>query len=629
MNFKFFTLHIVVFLAWGALTSRAFVLQLTPNEKLSSRIESQFASNVKVNAKRGDIFDKNGNILATSVSTWSAFIDPLHVTQKDRLIDRVSEVLKINRRALYKKIGKKKRFVWLKRKLNSVEYQALSKLGFKGIGFVEEYSRVYFNSESTSFLVGKTDIDGNGLSGIELKYNEVLQGKPLRFKTLRDGKGRPLVFSNEHILDDLKGGDVYLNIDIESQVFFAKALKERVKEAKAKRGWGLLIEAKTGKILSSVQYNSKKRSGFEKNLAISEIHEPGSILKTFSFVQAMSKLGIKPSQKFSCGNDGYLIGKRKIRNSHKEKCKKMTLLQAFSRSLNTVSADLALKLGADKLINKYVQLGFDKKTGVDFPGEVSPIFHKKLSGKHHLASLSFGHGVSLSAIQVAQAYAALANGGDLIQPAYVDKTFNKDSFEKERRKIKSEVLSTKEIFLAQGILASVLTKEGTGHQASVPGYLVGGKTGTSQKTDLKNGGYTKDVLSSFVGLFPLSKPEYVALVMIDEPTLPRSGGAVAGPVFAKIASYVLQKNQILPDKINMKNVRNLAELSNKFKSKTSKGFKTGLVPDLKGYSLREAIQLSKNLELKFKVRGSGKVKTVSPKPGHKLPKSKMLSLVLE
>jgi len=635
-RFKFFILHFVVFAAWAILIGRAVILQLTPNERLEVRIESQFASHVKVNAKRGNIYDRNGKILATSVSVWSAFLDPERITQKDRLVDSVSEVLKIKRKTLYKKIGKSKRFVWLKRKLSEDEYKKLSKMGFKGLSFLEEYKRVYFNRDSLSFLIGRTDIDGNGLSGIELQYDHLLKGDPVKFKTLRDGKGRPLVFSNEHILDQLSGEDVHLNIDVESQVFFSKVLKDRVKETEAKRGWGLLIEAKTGKIVSSVQYDSAGKRGFEKNIAVSEIHEPGSVIKTFSFVKAMDELSIEPSEMFSCGDDGFLIGRRKIHNSHKEECDEMTLLQAFARSLNTVSADLALKLGAKRLVKKYQTLGFDKKTEVDFPGEVSPMFHKKLSGKHHLASLSFGHGISLSSLQMTKAYVALANGGLEKEISYLKAHTNGEDLIDKENFSGQRVMSKKEVFLAKGMLSQVMTEEGSGYKARVDGYLVGGKTGTSQKSDLVNGGYRKEVLSSFVGIFPLSQPKYVSMVVIDEPKSPRSGGASAGPVFAKLAEYVLRKDQILPDKIEMSKIRDLATLGLEQQKTNAESianskveFKENLVPNLEGYSLREALQVSRALNLTLKIKGSGKVKSLTPKPGKLLPKTKIVSLVLE
>ncbi len=631
MKVKLFILHFSVLCSLVILVIRLFQLQVMPNEKLEAKINKQFALKVKLHSKRGNIYDRNGNILATSVSSWSIFVDPQMIVQKDKLVDRVSKILNINRRKLYSKISKNNRFVWIKRKISESEYKKIAQLDIKGLSFLEEYKRVYFNEESLGFLVGKTDIDGNGLSGIELEYDHLLKGKPLRFKSLQDGKGRPLFFSNENLLKEISGKDIFLNIDVETQVFLEKFLKDRVKQVDAKRAWAVVMSPITGEIISSVQVEKKGRKKSSNNIAISEIHEPGSILKVFSFTKTASIRNIKPSEKFSCGDDGYLIGTRRIRNSHKQDCDKITLVKAFSKSLNTVSAELAMKLGEEELVKHYINLGFSKKTGVDFPGEASPIFHKKLSGKHHLASISFGYGISLSPLQVLRAYSAVANEGHLVKPHYLKGYREGQKIKKYKIKSFKKIYSKKELFLARGFLSSVISLGGTGETAIVPGYLVGGKTGTSQKSDLINGGYTKEVLSSFVGVYPLSKPKYIALIMIDEPVKPRSGGALAGPVFAKLVEFMLGKDQIFPDKIDQSNIKNLASmgLGNSFKKNENlKGILNKRVPNLRGYSLREAIQTVKDTKLIFKISGNGKIKSMQPPPGSLLPKSNILSLVL-
>ncbi len=631
MKFKFGLLHFLVLCGWALLITRVFQLQVLPNEKLEAKINGQFASKVTVRSKRGNIFDRNGNILATSVSSWSVFIDPQMVVQKDKLVDRVSQILNIKRKRIYSMLSKKNRFVWVKRKISDDEYKRITRLKIKGLSFLEEYKRVYFNEDSLGFLVGKVDIDGNGLSGLELQYDELLKGKPLKFKTLQDGRGRPLVFSNDNLLQELSGEDIFLNIDVETQVFLDKALKERVAAVEAKRGWAVVMSSETGEIISSVQVAGKGQRKGSNNIAVSEIHEPGSVLKSFSFTKAASVKGLKPSQKFSCGDNGYLIGRRKIRNSHKEDCKQMSLVKAFSKSLNTVSAELALELGEKELVDHYLNLGLGEKTGVDFPGEARSIFHKKLSGKHHLASVSFGHGVSVSPLQVVRAYSAFSNDGKLVRPHYLKKHTTSRGFENYKVEKSKKVYSKKELFLAKGFLASVMSPGGTGEVAAVPGYLIGGKTGTSQKSDLENGGYRKEVLSSFIGVYPLSKPKYITLVMIDEPVKPRSGGASAGPVFSKVAEYVLRKEQILPDKIDKSNIQSLAMMGLKklFQKKDrSEDILEGKVPNLKGYSLREAIQVTKDTGVVFKIKGSGTIKRMEPAPGKPLPTSKVLSLVL-
>lgn len=632
MKFKFYILHFLIVCGWAVLVTRLFQLQILPNERLESKINGQFATNVKIKSKRGDVFDRNGKLLATSVPAWSVFIDPQMVSQKDKLVDQLSQILKIKRKNLYKKLSKKNRFVWVRRKISDSDYKKIAKLNIKGLSFLEEYKRVYFNKDSMGFLIGRVDIDGNGLSGLELQYDEILKGEPLKIKTLQDGRGRPLVFSNENLMYETKGDDIKLNIDVEAQVFAAKELKKRIKEVSAKRAWSVTMSAETGEIIASVQVTAPGVKSSRNNFAVSEIHEPGSILKSFSFTKAASELGIKPSQKFSCGDDGYLIGRNRIKNSHKEDCDKMSYLSAFSKSLNTVSAEVAISLGEKKLVSHYKDLGFSEKTGVDFPGEAKPIFHSKLTGRHHLASVSFGHGVSLTPMQVVRSYSAFSKSGRLVKPQYL-KGFTEDGKYKEQEFSRGrKVYSAKELFLAKGLLSSVVSPNGTGRAAVVPGYLIGGKTGTSQKSDLVNGGYRKDVLSSFIGVYPLSKPEYITLVMIDEPKSPRSGGMASGPVFAKIAEFVMNKNQILPDKINMNNLSKIASMhvQNIFsKNKEKKTAASGRVPDLKGFSLREAMQLTKNNGIKFKITGSGKIKAIFPKPGALIPKSKTLTLVLK
>lgn len=632
MKFKFFTLHFLVFCGWALLVTRLFQLQVLPNERLEAKINGQFASKITVNSKRGDIFDRGGNLLATSVPSWSVFIDPQLVIKKDKLVDQVSAILNIKRKTIYRKLSKRNRFVWVKRKISNREYLKIIKLNIRGLSFLEEYKRVYFNEDSLGFLVGKVDIDGRGLSGLELQYNKLLMGKPLRFKTLHDGRGRPLVFSNDNLLQESRGEDIHLNIDVETQVYLAKKLRERLVVTKAKRAWGVIMSPNTGEIVASVQVSGKGVRGGRNNIAVSEIHEPGSILKTFSFTRAASEAEIKPSAKYSCGDKGFLIGRRKIKNSHKEDCKKMSLMKAFSRSLNTVSAELALGLGEKKLVNHYLDLGFGEKTGVDFPGEASPIFHKKLSGKHHLAAISFGHGISLTPLQVIRAYSAFSNDGYLVKPHYLKGHTVGRGFEPYKQEAQRKIYSKKDLFLAKGFLSSVLSPEGTGQAAVVPGYLIGGKTGTSQKADLENGGYRKEVLSSFVGVYPLSKPKYIALIMIDEPISPRSGGSAAGPVFSKVAEFMLTKDMVLPDKINKSNIRSLAAmgLDKLFQKKDGREeISEGRVPNLKGYSLREAVQMIKGSDVVFKINGSGKIKSISPAPGKPLPESKILSVVLK
>lgn len=588
-----------------------------PNKRLQDKISSQFMTNLTIRAKRGDIYDRHGELLATSVSTWSAFIDPKLVTQKDRAVDAIHSVLNIKRSKIYRDLSKKTRFVWVKRKLEQSDYQKLIQYDIKGLGFVEEYKRVYFNEASLSHVIGRVNIDGKGISGLEYEYDKLLSGQPVKIKTLKDAKGRLLIFSNDQVLSELKGQDLHLAIDTESQVFLAHNLKKQLDQIEAKRAWGAVVDVKTGEVIASAQV-----APTSKNIMISEVQEPGSVLKTFSFLKAMTKLNLTPADEFLCGDDGFRIGRRLIRNSHKEDCEKTTLINAFSRSLNTVSAELALKVGEKDLLKFYKKFGFDKKTQIDFPGEAHPLFHNKLSSQHHLASISFGHGISLNGANLLKAYVAIANGGFL-----TDLSYKKKNHTKLKR-----VISDKESFFAKGLMAGVTTDEGSGAKASVEGYLIGGKTGTSQKPDLENGGYKKEVLSTFIGAFPLSKPKYVAYVVMDEPQKVRSGGSAAAPVFSEIAKFILHKEQIFPDKINTENLRSLNTTTESHKINAlaiSEDVNSGNVPNLKGLSLREALKVTKDSGITINFIGSGLVEKISPAPGKALPENNTIQVVLK
>ena len=666
MKLKFFIVHFTVFLGWVLLSYKLVLFQVIDNERLDQKIESQFASKVEVRARRGEILDKQGRVLATSVLVPSAFIDPKVENLNPYKIRKIARILDIKYSFLKKKLNKNTRFVWLKRKLNESTYEKLKKLGYKGLGFVDEYARVYPYKESLGFLVGKVDVDGKGISGLELEYDGILAGQSIKKKALRDGKGHLVLFSEYEIYDDLKGKDITTSIDIDLQLFLSQSLKHRLKEVDAKRAWAGTMDLRTGEIIAQAQTQARTQAQtqvqkqvrtqvrtqartqaqtqtqtqaqtqtqtqtqtnsdnkinkinkiLEKNIMASEVHEQGSILKTFSFIKAMKKLKMSPSDEVKCHNQGYRIGKRFIRNSHKEDCHKISLVKAFSKSLNTVSAELSLNVGEEALVSYYKKLGFNKKTGIDFPGESNSIFYDKLSGRHQLASLSFGHGLALTSFQVMKAYASLFNNSEGLKPSYVLQ--ETDNF---------KPVEDKEAFLTKGLLASVVSEEGTAPKAKVNHYLVGGKTGTAQKPDFENGGYSKEVLSTFIGVYPLTKPRYITLVTFDEPQKFRSGGIVSAPVFSEFASFILRKEQIIPDKLNQDNMDDLKGILGKIKKEQDKPYEEGTVPNLQGLSLREALEVANKHKIKMNFIGSGKIYDIQPLPGSELPENRKIALVL-
>ena len=616
MKFKCFLIHSIVFLGWVLLSFKLFFVQTVGDVKLNQKIEAQFANHVEVRARRGDILDRQGRVIATSVIVPSAFIDPKIERLSPYKIKKIARTIGLRYETLKKKLRRDTRFVWLKRSLDEYTYKRLKKLDYKGLSFVDEYKRVYPYKESLGFLVGKVDIDGKGISGLELEYDNLLSGKAIKKKSLRDGKGRLVLFSDYEVYNELKGKNIEVSIDIDMQLFLTQSLKNRLKIVDAKRAWAGTIDIHTGEIIAQAQMAVDGKS-IENNIMTSEVHEQGSVLKIFSFMKAIEKLKISPSDEVDCHGNGYRIGRRLIRNSHKENCQTTSLVQSFAKSLNTVSAELSLKLGEKTLISHYKKLGFNKKTGINFPGESSPIFYDKLSGKHQLASLSFGHGIALNSMQVMKAYASLFNKSNSFRPSYALQ--EKNHF---------EAVKDQKTFLAQGLLASVVSEEGTALKARVNYYLVGGKTGTAQKHDFENGGYSKEVLSTFIGVYPLTKPRYVTLVTFDEPQKFRSGGVVSAPVFSEFASFLLRKEQVMPDKLNPANIAEIREILGNIKKQKPQPYEIGTVPDLEGLSLREAMKIANKYKIKMEIDGSGKVYDTSPNPGTDLPEDRRVTLAL-
>lgn len=625
MKFSFLKIsfiHLFVFSGWLLLSAKVFHLQNFPDERIDGKIKSQFASHIKVRARRGDILDRNGRVLATSVITKSAFIDPELAQIKPSKLSLISKITAVPLNELKNIMKKKTRFVWLKRKLSEAEFLKLSELNLRGLGFLDEYKRLYPGHESLKFLIGKVNIDGEGLSGLELYYDESLSGGFLKKKALRDGKGRALLLSDYEAYEELKGKNINLTIDLDIQAFSSDELEQGVLKVEGARGWAAVLDLESGEIVANAQFHNQKTASF-KNILTSEIHEQGSVLKTFSFLKAIEAMKIKPSTTFDCSPKGFKIGSRRIRNAHEEDCEKISLVKAFAKSLNTVSAELALSLGEKKLINFYKELGFDKETGVDFPGEASPIFHNKLSGPHQLASLSFGHGVALTPLQVLKAYALLFSKDKSLKPKYLlDRT-------QDYKKNKTSLMNEKQKFLAKNLLSSVVSEEGTGFKADVVNYMVGGKTGTAQKPDFINGGYSKEVLSTFVGVFPLTRPKYITLVTVDEPQTMRSGGSVSAPIFSKIAAYILRKDQTPPDNILAKNIEDLSIKSHFSLIDAPPPYEKGTVPNLEGLTLREVLDKANDIGFKVEFSGNGRVASMSPKPGTKIPLDRKVNIQLK
>lgn len=646
---------IIVFfcLLWGGLFFKSAQLQLFPNKKLSKLQNKLFERTIVLKPRRGTIYDSKNKELAISIPSQSLFADPQKIEKPYYAAKKLSQLLNISRSRILKRlINKKRKFVWIKRHLKDSEIQKIQALKFEGLHFIKENKRFYTNQDSLSQVLGFTGLEGQGLEGIEKQYDELLKGKPQKTLIQRDARGRPLFTDFSPFISKVSGFDIYLTINSDLQFYLEQELKQAIVQSKAKSAIGIVLSAESSEVLAMANIptydpNQIKNSlpHNRRNRAVTDIFEPGSTLKTFTLISALQN-GISPTQIYS-SHKGYLkIGKAVITEADPKKKFKdfLNLSEILAFSSNIGAASIALDLGSEKLRRTLESFGFGDKTGIDFPGESKGLLRPLPWRKVETATVGFGHGIAGTALQVANSYASIANGGILRKPFLLKKIKNPYTGEKKyfKSQIIRRVLDPEEARTLSLMLTSAVGEEGTGAKAIVPGYFIAGKTGTAQKVDLKNKGYKQgEYISSFAGFIPAHKPKFVIYLVIDGAQNNFYASSLVAPLFAQTASYLLRKAGISPTLLTENNI--FSDQNQKKKSITKKDkygqiFKSpatkkrqiaslkNTVPYLQDLSLREVLKKTKNTELQFKIFGSGKLSHSIPSAGEPIPKNKQIRL---
>ena len=646
---------------------RSAWLQLLPNSKLSYLQNKLFERTVTLKPRRGDIYDRHNKELAVMIPSQSLFADPQRMKEPYYADKKLSQLFnKPKKNYLKKLLNKKRRFVWIKRHLNEKELKKLQSWNLEGLYFLKENKRFYIKGQSLSQVLGFTGIEGQGLEGIEKQYEEILKGESQRVLIQRDARGRPLFMSFSPFISKVSGYDVHLTIDSDLQFYLEKGLRQAMKKSQADSALGLILSAKTSEILAMANvptYNSNQAlrapAWKRRNRVVTDIFEPGSTLKTFTLISALQN-GINPTQSYSSKGGRLEIGSAVITEADPKKKFKpfLDLSEILAYSSNVGASSIALDIGAKKLRKTFKSFGFGEKTGIKFPGEAVGILKKLPWRAVETATISFGHGVASTALQVANAYTAIANGGWLKQPLLVKKIKNPYTGEEQTFKSKAlrRVLTKEEARTLSLMLISVTEDQGTGASANVSGYFVAGKTGTAQKVDLKSRGYKKgEYISSFAGFIPAHDPKLVIYLMIDGAKDNFYASSLVAPLFSEVASYAVRQAGLSPTVLEEKNIIAVNEGSRSVSShkkwdgvqgnKTiEKNFNmaqplklhsTGvieksysfIVPDLSGLSLRQALRYLENKGLKMKIQGVGRLLKSSPKKGERIYKNETVTLV--
>ena len=550
LNLQLWRLRVMWFflgLAFVGLFARGFYLLAVQGDFLQEEGSSRYLREIEISAMRGRIMDRNGKLLAVSTpmrAIWAIPQDAREMTDAQKTL--LADLLKTEPAAIDQKIDVDKTFVYLNRQVAPEVAQKIAALKIPGIHQEQSYRRFYPQGEITSHIVGFTGIEEKGLEGVELAFDADLPGVNGKRFVLRDRKG--------HIIEDVKaihqplnGKDITLALDLNIQYTAFSYLKNTVLKHRAKAGSVVVLDAQNGDILAMVNYpaynpNNPLQSEREnlRNRAMTDTFEPGSTLKPFAVALAIDKGTHRYDTTVDTGKSGTLtIGKNTI--SDVRAYGALTVAQIIQKSSNIGTAKIGLSQDSKTLWELYDALGFGKPPNLGFPGE----------GKGRLrfwknwqpieqATMSYGHGISVSLLQLARAYSVFARNGDMVSLSL-----------KKSQEVKSQgqpIFSDQTAREMRAMLELAVTKGGTGTRAQVPGYHVGGKTGTANK--IEAGAYVKKYVSSFVGIAPLSNPRLVVAVMIDEPSENGFyGGLVAAPLFSEIMQMALNYLGVPPDKL--------------------------------------------------------------------------------
>jgi cell division protein FtsI (penicillin-binding protein 3) len=540
-------------IGFGVIGGNALLLQVYQGSWLSRKASDQVEDSLKALGKRGTIFDRRGREMAVSIDVTSIAIRPRQVKDTEGTVKELARVLKKKPQELKQRLTADKRFVWIKRQATPKETEAVQQLRLPGIEFVAESNRFYPNRTLAAHVLGFTGLDGKGLEGIEYSYDKDLRGSDTSVKVLKDALGNGFQ-SQQPSGEEGAGKNIVLTLDQSIQFITEAALTEAVDSTRARSGMALVMEPRTGAILAlalAPTFNPNAYEDYKKpqwrNRSITDPFEPGSTLKIFVAAAALEFTHLSPTTTFNCENGAYRIGKYTVHDIHRYGV--LTLQDIIRFSSNIGAAKIGERVGPEKLYQALRLFGFGQKTGIDSAAETPGLLMPpKRWADIDTAAISFGHGVSVSAVQLISAVSAIANDGILVKPRLVQAITDRQGQilrqfppEDVRRVVSPQTART-----LKDIMQTVMLPGGTGVNASLDGYTACGKTGTARKVD-ESGQYSSERhVASFIGFAPAENPQVAVLVVIDEPKGQIYGGAIAAPVFRKIAQTTLNYLNIPP-----------------------------------------------------------------------------------
>jgi cell division protein FtsI/penicillin-binding protein 2 len=531
---------------------RLVFIQTIAGPEYAAAAADQRTREIVLSPQRGFILDREGEVLAESMEARTVYAVPSAIVDKQGTANAIAANLGGDPAAYLEKLSRDTNFVYIARKADVTNAEALRELGITGLGFLEDSRRVYPSNELACQVLGFVGVDDQGLSGLEMFYNDTLGGTPGRLIGERDTKGRPIPGGVSFEEEAVDGEDIVLTIDKDIQYQAQIALAEAVAEWDAKAGSVIVMDPRTGEILAMAsvpQFNPNSFGSFEetsyRNRSIVDTYEPGSTIKSLTAAAVIDSGLYGPTSMFALPPT-IEVGGRTIHESHDRATVEWSLTEIVTNSSNVGAVKLGMALGVQGLYDYFSRFGLTEKTGVDYPGEVkgwlpSPDQWSSSS----IGTIPFGQGVSVTPLQLARALSAIANGGNLVTPHFLDSIPESPGIDLSWP---TEPAISAETASAMRLVLTDVVNEGTGSAAAVPGYQVAGKTGTAQKarTDGVSGYATGKYVASFSGFLPAENPSVLIIVNIDEPSRAIYGGTVAAPAFSRIAQFCVEHLKIPP-----------------------------------------------------------------------------------
>ncbi len=540
-------LAILLLAGFTVVLARLVHLQVLQAAELSVRADRQHQKSVAVEGARGAIYDRRGKVLAMNMEVPSVFGMPASLDNPSGVARDLARVLRVRATDIEKKLRQERSFVWIARKVDPEQGRKLERLSLDGIGTVMEGRRYYPKGPLLSHVLGFAGMDGQGLEGVERRYDPYLRGEKRQVVLQRDALGRTVFPKGLTEQGPSAGHSVTLTIDEVIQYIAEKELDEVVAATQAKGGVVIVMEPKTGAVLAMAmapRFDPNSVRGLSadrwRNRVVTDAYEPGSTLKIFLAAAALEEQAMTPATLINAENGRMTVAGTVIHDH--EKATWLTFSQAIQRSSNVAAAKIAMALGEDRLFRYLKAFGFGERTEVDLPGEAAGLVKEPREyGRRTLASIAMGQEIGVTALQLASAVSAVANGGWLMRPYVVSEI--RDARGQLVAQVTPQVRRrpiTADTAKKLGTILEGVITAGTGGKAAVAGYRVAGKTGTAQKIDPETGGYSdKLFVASFAGYVPADDPRLTIVTIIDEPQGESWGGTVAAPMFRHIAEQGL------------------------------------------------------------------------------------------